>query len=83
MHLKIKDRCTVIQHQQILDKIEQCLDTDPEELLQEHKHILSTNFKKLAAEPVKDKQQWIAEFETAWSAARNIGRGSRVALRKR
>jgi hypothetical protein len=29
-------------------------DMDLEELLQEHKHLLFTNFKKLAARPVKD-----------------------------
>ena len=72
-----------MQHQLILDEIEQCLDTDPEELLQEHKHLLFTNFKKLAAGPVKDKRQWIAEFEMARSAALHIGRGLRMALRAR
>jgi hypothetical protein len=83
VHIIIKDGCTVVQHRRILDKIEQCLDTDPEESLQEHKHLLSTNFKKLAAGPVKDKQQWVAEFETARSAACHIGKGSRVVLRTR
>ena len=74
-----------VQHQRILDEIEHCLDTVPEELLQEHKHLLFTNFKKLAAGPVKvkDKQQWVAEFETARSAACHIEKGYRVALRTR
>ena len=46
VHIKIKDGCTLDQHRRTLDEIEKCLDTDPEELLWEHKHLLFTNFKK-------------------------------------
>ncbi len=74
VHLKIKDGCMVVQHQRALDKIEMCLDTDPEELLQEHSHLLFTNFKNLAAGPIKDKRQWVAEFEAARSAAHHVER---------
>ena len=83
VHLKIKDGCTVAQHQQALDKIGMCLDTDPEELLQEHLHLLFTNFENLAAGPIKVKQQWVAEFEAARSAAHKVGKGSKVVLRTR
>jgi hypothetical protein len=83
VHLKIKDGCTVVQHQQALDNIERCLDTDPEELLQEHSHLLFTNFKNLATGPIKDKRQWVAEFEAARSAAHHAGKGLKVALRTR
>jgi hypothetical protein len=83
VHLKIKDGCTVVQHQRALDEIEMCLDTDPEELLREHSHLLFTNFKNLATGPIKDKRQWVAEFEAARSAAHHVGKGSKVALRTR
>jgi hypothetical protein len=83
VHLKIKDGCTVVQHQQALDNIERCLDTDPEEMLREHSHLLFTNFKNLATGPIKDKQQWLAEFKAARSAAHHVEKGSKVALRMR
>ena len=57
------------------------MDPDPEELLREHSHPLFANFKYLAAGPIKDKQQWVAEFEAARSAAHHVGKGSKVALR--
>ncbi len=60
-----------------------CLDTDPEELLREHSHLLFTNVKNLATGPIKDKRQWVAEFEAARSTAHHVGKGSKVALRTR
>ena len=83
VHLKIKDGCTVVQHQRSQDKIEECLDTDPEDLLWEHSHLLFTNFKNLAVGPIKDKQQWMAEFEAARSTAHHVWKGSKVELRTR
>ncbi len=79
----IKDGCTVVQHRRALDDMDKYLDTDPEELLREHTHLLFTNFKNLAEGPIKDKRQWVAEFEAARSAAHHVGRGSKVALRTR
>ncbi len=83
VHKKIKDGCTENQHHQALDEIEKYLETDPEELLREHKHLLFTNFKNLAEGPIKDKRQWIAEIKAARSAAYHVGKGSSVALRTR
>ena len=83
VHMKIKDGCTLVEHTRVLDEIDQCLDSDPDELLQEHKNLLFTNMENLARGPMKDKRQWLAEFHSARSAARHVGRGSRVALRTR
>ena len=66
-----------------MDEIEKCLDTDPEELLWEHKHLLFTHFENLTAGPIKDKQQWVAEFEAERSVAYHVGKGTKVTLRTR
>jgi hypothetical protein len=83
VHLKIKDGCTAVEHRRLLEEINQCLDSDPEELLREHKQLLFTNFKNLAKGPVKDKREWLAEFHAARSLARHVGRGTRVTIRTR
>ena len=73
----------MVQHKRPLNEIDQCLDTKPEELLQEHKHLLFTNFRKLVKGPVNEKRQWVAESHAAKSLARHVGRGTRVTLRTR
>ena len=82
VHITIKDGHTIVQHQQALDNIEMCLDTNPEELLREHTHLLFTNFKKLVVGTIKDKQQWVTEFEAAIrSGAHHVGKVLKVAPR--
>ena len=83
VHRKIKDGCMEVQHEQLLNEIDQCINTDPEELLREHKHLLFTNFRKLANGPVHEKRQWVAKFHAAKSLARHVGKGTRVTLRTR
>ena len=83
VHLKIKDGCTLVEHTRLLDEIAYCLNTDPEELLREHKQLLFTNFENLATGSVQDIRIWRAEFHAARCLARHVGRGTRVTLRTR
>ena len=61
----------------------QCINTDPEDLLREHKHLLFTNFRKLANGPAQEKRQWVAEYHAAKSLARHVGKGTKVTLKTR
>jgi hypothetical protein len=83
VHLKIRDGCTVVQHKNLLKEMGQCINTDPEDLLREHKHLLFTNFRKLANGPAQEKRQWVAEYHAAKSLARHVGKGTKVTLKTR
>jgi hypothetical protein len=76
VHLKI-DGCTRIKHNQLLEEIDRCLDSDPGVLLQDHRQLMFADFEKLAKGTVNDKRLWVAEFHAA------VGRGTRVTLRTR
>jgi len=82
VHLKIEG-CTRIEHNQLLEEIDQCLDSDPGVLLQDHRQLMFADFEKLAKGTVNDKRLWVAEFHAARSLARHVGRGTRVTLRTR
>jgi hypothetical protein len=82
VHLKI-DGCTRIEHNCLLEEIDQCLDSDPEVLLQEHRQLMFADFEKLARGTTYDKRLWVAEFHLARSLAKHVGRGTRVTLRTR
>jgi len=60
-----------------------CVNTDPEKLLSEHKHLQFTNFRQLANGPVHEKRQWVAEYHAAKSLAWHVGKGTRVTLKTR
>jgi hypothetical protein len=82
VHLKT-DGCTRIEHNRLLEEIDQCLDSDPGVLLQEHRQLMFADFEKLARGSTNDKRLWVAEFHSARSLARHVGRGTRVTLRTR
>jgi len=82
VHLKIEG-CTRIKHNQLLEEIDQCLDSDPGVLLQEHRQLMFVDFEKLTKGTVNGKRLWVAEFHAARSLARYEGRGTRVTLRTR
>ena len=67
VHMKLEDNLTADQHRQILTRIEECLEIDPEELLDENRDLLQLDFERLATGPVKDKMKCIAEMESAMS----------------
>ncbi len=61
VHLEVKEGQTAAAHETILGKIEGFLYTDPEQLLEEHSHMLFSNFAALASGPIKDKLEWISK----------------------
>jgi len=60
VHLEVKEGCTAVAHEAILATMEGFLHTDPEQLLEEHRHLLFSDFGALAAGPIKDKLEWIS-----------------------
>ena len=72
VHLKIEG-CTRIEHNQLLEEIDQCLDSDPGVLIQDHRQLMFADFEKLAKGTVNDKRLWVAEFHAARSLARHVG----------
>jgi hypothetical protein len=54
--------------------------TDPEQLLEEHCHLLFLDFAALASGPTKDKLEWISEIDSALRAASHVDGGSRNAV---
>jgi hypothetical protein len=76
VHLEVKEGRTAAAHKIILETIEGFLHTDPEQLLEEHRHLLFSNFAALATSPTKDKLEWISKIDSALGAASHVARGS-------
>jgi hypothetical protein len=60
VQLEVKDGWTAAAHVTILETMEGFLHTDPEQLLEEHRHLLFSDFAALASGPTKDKLEWIS-----------------------
>ncbi len=56
-------------HETILKTMEGFLHTDLEQLLEEHHHLLLSDFAALSSGPTKDKLEWISEIDSALGAA--------------
>ncbi len=63
-------------HETILKTMEGFLHTDPEQLLEKHRHLLFSAFVALASGPTKDKLEWISEIDSALGATPHVARGS-------
>ncbi len=75
VYLKVKEGWTAAAQETILDTMESFLNTDPEQLLEEHCHLLFSDFAALASGPTKDKLEWISEIDSALGAASNVAWG--------
>jgi hypothetical protein len=82
---KIKDGITMAQHEALVAEMLECAHVDPDELLEEHKHLVGCNFTKQVTitAPVEDKVKFVAEMNAARMLARRIAKGTRVALNTR
>jgi hypothetical protein len=76
VHLEVKDGLTAAAHETILKTMEGLLHTNPEQLLEEHCHLLFSDFVALASGPTKDKLEWISEKDSALGAASHMAHGS-------
>jgi hypothetical protein len=50
--------------------------TDLEQLLEEHHHLLFSDFAALASGFIKDKLEWISEIDSALGATSHVAQGS-------
>jgi hypothetical protein len=75
VYLEIKEGQTAAAHEIILGTTEGILHTGPEELLQEHHHLLFSDFAALASGPIKDKLEWISKIDSALGAPSHVARG--------
>jgi hypothetical protein len=55
VHLEVTEGRTAAANEIILETIRGFLHTDPEQLLEEHRHLLFSDFTALAFDPIKDK----------------------------
>ena len=69
LHLEVKEGHTATAHETILATMEGFLHTDPEQLLEEHCHLLFSDSSALTAGHIKDKLEWISEMDSALGAA--------------
>jgi hypothetical protein len=76
VHLEVKEGQTTAVHQTILETMEGFLHTDPEQLIEEHRHLLFSDFAALTSGSTKDKLEWISEIDSALGAASHVARGS-------
>ncbi len=76
VHLEAKEGLTAAAHETILETMEGFLHTDPEQLIEKHRHLLFSEFAALASGPTKDKLEWITEIDSALGAASHVAWGS-------
>jgi hypothetical protein len=76
IHLEVKNRQTATAHKTMLETMKGFLHTYPEQLLEEHCHLLFSDFAALASGPAKDKLEWISEIDSTLGAASHVARGS-------
>ncbi len=76
VHLEVKEGWTATAHETIFETMEGFLHTDLEQLLEEHCHLLFSDFAALTSSPTKDKLEWISEIDSALGAASHMARGS-------
>jgi hypothetical protein len=76
VHLEVKDGRTAAAHKTISETMEGFLHTDLEQLLEEHRHLLFSDFAALASGPTKDKLEWISEIDSALGATSYVACGS-------
>jgi hypothetical protein len=74
VHLEVKEGWTAAAHETILKTMEGFLYTDPEQILEEHCHLLFSDFAALASGPIKDKLERISEIDSALGAASHVAR---------
>ena len=83
VHLKVRGSLSQPQHEKLMDTIEDYLHVDPMSLLPEDRRLLTVDLEALAESSPVNQQTWVAEMETAVSAASHIRSGSRQAINSR
>ena len=76
VHLEVKEGQMAAAHKIILETMEGYLHTDLEQLVEEHCHLLFSDFAALVSGPTKDKLEWISEIDSALGTASHKARES-------
>ena len=69
IHYKGKNGLTILEHQDILNRVKELALVDPDTLLPQHCFIFEVNFEALGGGPTADCLLWLAEMKTAHSAS--------------
>ena len=77
VHIKTHDNLTEAQHHALLQRCEDLLWTDPDQLLAGDADLLSVDFEALGSGPAVDRQLWAEEMESSIAAA---GHSRRVSV---
>ena len=75
VHFKKLDGLTPAQHDEIFQRVQNLLWTDPAELLDRHKYLLEEDFHQLGAGSSGVRQNWIQSMESALKAAAIVKTG--------
>ena len=69
IHYRGTDGFTLQEQDQIINRVEEYSLIDPEDLLPRHQYLLDTDFEALGSGTTIDRQIWLANFDSARSAA--------------
>jgi hypothetical protein len=69
IHFKVKDRLTIPEHHDIINRVESCALTDPDTLLPRHRFLDEADFDELASGPTSHRLLWLADMDTAIAAS--------------
>jgi hypothetical protein len=83
VYLEVNEGWTVAAHETIMETVEGLLYTDPEKLLEEHCHLLFSDFAALASGPIKDNLEWISKIDSTLSVTSHVAQGSQHAVQTR
>jgi hypothetical protein len=65
LHYRGKDGLSIPEHQEIMNRVEEQADTDPDTLLPRHRHLLGEDFEALGSRQTLDRLLWLASMELA------------------
>ena len=77
VHIRVRDNLTFAQQERIIQRCEELLWTDPDDLLRSDRALLEVDFSALASGPAVYRQLWTEEVEVSMEAASTIRRNAR------
>ena len=72
VHYKGLDGLTAAQHEEIFNRVEELMYTEPDDLLPKHRHLMEQDFEGLAEGSAVERQYWIVRMESAVAAAKQV-----------
>ena len=69
LHLPSLEGKTCAQHKKIIDRVKHSMTIDPDALLPQHRSLLEVDYRQLGSGSTTDRQIWLADIDSAISAA--------------